>query len=623
MWINLVTIFNTIVMSCLILQVSNHIPRIHGQQQYWSFNNNASLSQARFSFAAAGSGHKVLFGGGQYNSIPTYSNVVDIFDANLGSWSTASLSQARVYLAAAGAGTKVLFAGGQPTSTTYSKVVDIYDVNTGNWSTAMLSQARSGLAAAASGSKVLFGGGYYGIGLYSKVVDIYDVNTGIWSTSSLSQARNRLVATGTGNKVLFAGGWNGNNLNVVDIYDINTGNWSTASLSEARYRLSASSAGNKVLFAGGWNGTSPFYSNVVDIYDVDTGNWSVSILSQARFDLASASIGSKVFVGGGFNGNYSNVVDVYDVYTGMWSKDTLSVPCSRLVASSTDTTVLFAGGFNGTNIYSSVVDIFVLSTTSTTSIGSTAPVSSSASPTTVSTTTVPVPPVFSTESVPTSIAPLCMSPAPTIGASCHQGTWIAEGTITLSVPLQVDFSNPLLVQGDLNQSGYDILASISVTLVVPVPPLIVNGTARLNGTLILQLVEEEDLTQNSSWSKLVLILQADTILGTFDSVNITSANSQPHYCTTQKTDGHNLYVLLASPSSSSLCKKEKRFSTVAIVVPFVCIVILVGTSLLVWYLLRVRRVWTGADWLLRSQRHHKEALQQQQEQQHDAEYQQM
>jgi hypothetical protein len=135
------------------------------------------------------------------------------------------LSEARNWLAAAATGNKILFAGGE-NNNGYSKVVDIYDVLTNTWSAAQLSEARGHLAAAATGNKFLFEGGYGGNG-YSKTVDIYDVTTNKWSTAQLSEARNWLAAATTGNKILFAGGINNNSQisKTVDIYDVsaNTG----------------------------------------------------------------------------------------------------------------------------------------------------------------------------------------------------------------------------------------------------------------------------------------------------------------------------------------------------------------------------------------------------------------
>ena len=115
---------------------------------------------------------------------------------------TANLSQARYYLSATTVGNKAFFAGGAHASG-YSNVVDIYDADTGLWSTDTLSQGRYYLSATSVGSKAIFAGGFGPPGATaSNVVDIYDTDTGLWSTDTLSQARGVMAATTVGSKEL-------------------------------------------------------------------------------------------------------------------------------------------------------------------------------------------------------------------------------------------------------------------------------------------------------------------------------------------------------------------------------------------------------------------------------------
>ncbi len=86
-------------------------------------------------------------------------NVVDIFNAITGNWSTAALSEARWSLAATSLPNEglAIFAGGGP-----SKAVDIFNSITGNWSTAVLSEDRRYLAATSlpnQGLAIFAGGG--------------------------------------------------------------------------------------------------------------------------------------------------------------------------------------------------------------------------------------------------------------------------------------------------------------------------------------------------------------------------------------------------------------------------------------------------------------------------------
>ena len=329
-------------------------------------SGGGNFSPARYSLAAAGTGNKIAFGGGD----GPVTNVVNIYDIVAGTWATSQLSQARAWLAAAAAGNKIVFAGGE-NNDVVSNAVDIYDVSTGVWTTAHLSEARHSLTAAAAGNKIIFAGGFGTTG-FSTTVDIYDVSTGAWTTAHLSEGRYYgLAAASAGNKILIAGGHSSvsNVSGTVDIYDVSTGAWTTAQLSEARANLAAAGAGNKIVFGGGF-GTN--YSKTVDIYDVTTGTWTTSQLSLARQALAATAVGNKLIFGGGLTGNAtgsssSNMVDVYDVVTGVWTTMELGVGRTALAAASAGKTAIFGGGAvsqsfgsSGTSTPSGAVDIFTL-----------------------------------------------------------------------------------------------------------------------------------------------------------------------------------------------------------------------------------------------------------------------
>jgi len=214
----------TALLGVLLLMMSSNI-----SAQQWS---TATLSVARSNLAATSVGNVALFGGGAGNFTDNaYYNTVDIYDATSGTWSTASLSVARWGLAATSVGNVALFGGGYNDDGGYSSeycnidgncnVVDIYDATTGTWSTATLSVARSNLAATSVGNVALFGGGDGANGMCN-TVDIYNATTGTWSTASLSVARWQLAATSVGNVALFGGGCNDDGCDdassTVDIY---------------------------------------------------------------------------------------------------------------------------------------------------------------------------------------------------------------------------------------------------------------------------------------------------------------------------------------------------------------------------------------------------------------------
>jgi hypothetical protein len=211
---------------------SDAVVLFDSSRQQWS---SARLAEPRTDAAATTVGSKALFAGGlTTGSVATDvrgSDVVDIYDAVAARWSTARLSQARSGLVAASVGTRALFASGAVDSggpnARPSDVVDIYDAATGQWSTARLSQPRLSPAAAVVGTRVLFAGGLVGWwggpdARASDVVDIYDSATGQWSTAHLSQARTGLVSAVVGGQVLFAGGGIGPDgaqaSDVVDLY---------------------------------------------------------------------------------------------------------------------------------------------------------------------------------------------------------------------------------------------------------------------------------------------------------------------------------------------------------------------------------------------------------------------
>jgi hypothetical protein len=189
----------------------------------WS---TAVLSLPRAQMAAASVGDLAVFAGGWGPQGVPYADV-DIYDNSSGQWSTTSLSVARTLGASAAAvvGTRAFFGGGHDThfgSPNMFDVVDIYDAQTGLWSSETLSVARGYVGATALGNTVIFAGGAGQGFAYSDVIDVFNVGTGHWeSTPILSQARGYVSALTVGGKALFAGGGNGPGgaSAAVDIYE--------------------------------------------------------------------------------------------------------------------------------------------------------------------------------------------------------------------------------------------------------------------------------------------------------------------------------------------------------------------------------------------------------------------
>ena len=78
-------------------------------------------------------GTKAFFAGG--HDLSQYSDVVDVYDASTGDWTTTSLSEGRLLPVAGSAGTAVVVAGGNA-DRNISGVVDTFDTATDVWTDA-------------------------------------------------------------------------------------------------------------------------------------------------------------------------------------------------------------------------------------------------------------------------------------------------------------------------------------------------------------------------------------------------------------------------------------------------------------------------------------------------------
>ncbi len=263
----------------------------------------AELSEPRFSISAVGIGNKALFAGGANFIQNSISGKVDIYDFTTGQWTTTELSGPRAAMGSAVVETPngpiALFGGGTSAiSGPYATdLVEIYHANTGTWSTANLSQARAHLSAATVGSKVIFAGGITSDNSLSDRVDIYDAITGEWTTASLSVPRctdmvDGLTKTVCG-KVYIVGGGRIDLItgefseasNVIDIYDPTTDSWSVEYLNRPLVTHAVVSDGNRLLVAGGRNTEfSKIYSEV-DIYTCSANAAGESKTAAAQYRI--------------------------------------------------------------------------------------------------------------------------------------------------------------------------------------------------------------------------------------------------------------------------------------------------------------------------------------------------
>lgn len=296
------------------------------------------LSEARGLIAATALGDELAFFAGGQNHAGNKSAAVDIFNASSLSWSVATLSAPRSMLAASSAaGRFALFAGGElaehegnTSKADVTDVVDVYDARSGGWSTAALSVPRKKLAATSVGDLAIFGGGYLSGGGGSRAEwDMFDGGTGAWSAGNLSASRMRLQAATAGGKALFLGGMGeacGAYCTAVDIFDGATRTWSTPStggLTRGRYEFAAVGVGDAVIVAGGKQNTSAGAAtggawDLVEMFSTATGAWTTSVApAEARSYVAAAAhtlaSGEQVaLVAGGDcqNGTTTALVDV-------------------------------------------------------------------------------------------------------------------------------------------------------------------------------------------------------------------------------------------------------------------------------------------------------------------------
>lgn len=288
-----------------------------------------TLSVARFAFAVASAGDKILFAGGL--SSAGNSSRVDIYDITNQTWTTAELSLARYEISAVANANTIVFGGGEISDGTFPvRNVDIYDASRGSWVAASLSAPGTGMATAAVGSKVLFAGGSDGFsripGIPSnKTVDIYDVSTGNWTTALLSEAKEGgHVAVTANNSVYIAGGSGAfgsgsGSLAKIDIYDNAAASWSTSLLLQGKAGHAGIALGNKIYWAGGQTSDQSAYTPTctVEIRDALTG-------SSTFQSLSGPTQGSRAFVKDNkilFFNVYDNAgkFDIYDVASNSWS----------------------------------------------------------------------------------------------------------------------------------------------------------------------------------------------------------------------------------------------------------------------------------------------------------------
>ncbi len=145
----------------------------------------------------------------------------------------------------------------------------------------------------------------------------------------------------------------------------------------------------------------------------------------------------------------------------------------------------------------------------------------------------------------------------------------------ITTPIQIETDNrQVSVAGDLRQNTVDIKVAVTTNTSSSSPLLFINGTAYLDGTLIV------DWKSNNTNEEIsIAILEAKKINGTFTDVQVTSVNGKA--CATQSALDNKLTIILR-PS----CKKRKGLSIVVIVVPVVFIVLVIALGAAIVFFVR-------------------------------------
>ncbi len=150
-----------------------------------------------------------------------------------------------------------------------------------------------------------------------------------------------------------------------------------------------------------------------------------------------------------------------------------------------------------------------------------------------------------------------------------------NGSVVLNTTIQIETNDRnVRVDGDLRQNLLAINVAVTTNTSSSSPLLSVNGTAYLDGALLL------DWKANSTNRNItILLLEANKINGSFTDIQVTSVNGEA--CATQSIQYNKLSILLR-PS----CKKRKGLSIVVIVVPVVCLVVVIALSIAIVLFIR-------------------------------------
>ena len=255
-------------------------------------------------------GGKVYFIGGFVNNAA--SAKVDVFDPQSNTWTSKSnMPTARSSFSTEVVGGKIYVMGGSQgnpvvLNTTYTNVLEVYDPVLDTWTTKTPSSVVRGLtASAAVYGKIYLIGGLNATSVGLNKVEEYNIASNTWTTkTNIPTAVHAPGATAYGGKIyVFDGGYEVATYNKVQVYDPALDTWSyKSSAPTSRDNVVAVNFNNKIYVIGGYIDVNTGISTV-ESYDPVNDSWKTEAnLNFGRWGFGSVVLNNSLYVfGGGVN----------------------------------------------------------------------------------------------------------------------------------------------------------------------------------------------------------------------------------------------------------------------------------------------------------------------------------
>ena len=283
-------------------------------QLSWSSESSDGFT-GRAGLAAAAVGQKIYVFGGATSITSDGTNILEIFDASSGTWSTPTVTGTpapRNGAAAVAVDDKIYVVGGNDPNSSLPSF-EVFDTKTSTWSapasTGTFTPRYAPGAVVLDGKIYVIGGG--GPGLRLSTVEVLDIATHTWSTpattGTFTPRQSFAVAVVDGKIYAIGGNGETGSLNSVEMFDPATSHWSTVTTTgafNARFGITAVAAGSAIYVLGNRTAAGSF----VDVLDTRTNSWSTPPTSGSvtpRTFAASSQVANKIYVMGGVAQNGS------------------------------------------------------------------------------------------------------------------------------------------------------------------------------------------------------------------------------------------------------------------------------------------------------------------------------